>query len=106
MGGAFGRDFFYLNDGELVNAALEDLRELLGIRGDPIFSVLQRHPDAMVQYNLGHLGLVNEIESEVQKIKGLRLTGSSYRGVGIPDCVDDASKKAELIFTELLGSSD
>lgn len=101
IGGAFGRDYFLRDDRDLIAAVLSDLRQLLGIQGEPLFYDLARFPNAMVQYGVGHLEWVSQIESEIKQMKGLYLTGSSFRGVGIPDCVLDASKQAEAIFALL-----
>lgn len=101
VGGAFGREYFGLEDKELVKAARKDLSELLKIQGEPLFSSLKRYPDAMVQYRVGHLDLVSRIEDESRKLKNFFLTGSSYRGVGIPDCIEDAEKQAEKIVESL-----
>lgn len=102
VGGAFGRDFFKKTDKEMEELALKDLSPLLGINAKPVFSSLSRYPVAMVQYSLNHLDLVSDIENESKKHSGLYLTGSSYRGVGIPDCVRDAEEQAEKIVKNVL----
>ncbi len=101
VGGVFGRDFFAREDKDLVGAARKDLSELLKINGDPLFSSLKRYPGAMVQYRVGHLDLISRIEDESRKLKNFFLTGSSYRGVGIPDCIEDAEKQAEKIISTI-----
>ena len=62
---------------------LPALRELLGIRGEPIFSRVDRWADALPQYEVGHLDLVDAIEARLPE--GVFVAGTSYRGVGIPD---------------------
>ncbi len=52
----------------------------------------------MVQYRVNHLELVQSIENELKNFKGLYLTGSSFRGVGIPDCIRDAEMTAEKMM--------
>ena len=85
----------------MIEIVLSDLKQMLGIEGDPLFYDLARYPNSMVQYGIGHLDLVADIESETKKMSGLFLTGSSFRGVGIPDCIADAFKQAETIFALL-----
>ena len=46
-----------------------------------------RWPDATPQYNVGHLARVRQIDERLATIPGLYLTGSGYRGTGIPDCI-------------------
>ncbi len=100
-GGAFGREYYQMEDKDLISAVARDLAELLGIQGDALFYDLARYPNAMVQYEVGHLELVGSIQSDINEMKGLFLTGSSFKGVGIPDCIADAFKQAEAMFALL-----
>jgi oxygen-dependent protoporphyrinogen oxidase len=104
VGGAFGKATFGMADEPLEAAVLKDLSELLGLKSKPLFRVLQRYPDSMVQYAPGHLGLVREIEKSLEETTNLFLLGASYRGVGIPDCIEDAEVQAEKIFNYLTSS--
>lgn len=101
VGGAFGRETFSQDDERLTDSVRKELSELLGISGEPLFQVLRRYPDSMVQYRVGHVELVRDVEAECAKLPGLFLTGSSYRGVGIPDCIHDAELSAEKIVKYL-----
>jgi len=98
VGGVFGKKFYDLSDADILTAVRRDLEELLGVSKEPVFSSLKRHPRSVVQYRLGHLDLVREIRSACEKQDGFFVTGASYRGVGIPDCVEDAQNQAEQIF--------
>ncbi len=104
VGGAFGRGFFQMADNDLVNAVRQDLEDLLGIRGEPLFHTVERYPEALPQYRVGHGDLVSEIEKETVPLEGLSLIGSSYRGTGIPDCIHDAELQAEAVFNKLSAS--
>jgi protoporphyrinogen/coproporphyrinogen III oxidase len=53
----------------------------------------------MPQYTMGHLDRVDELEARTAKVGGLRLAGGSYRGVGVPNCLDSG----ERAVRELLG---
>ena len=98
VGGAFGRESFKRNDEELLSAVTSELKEYLGIHGNPVLTRLERYPDAMVQYRLGHTELVRDIRKDISLFPGLSLTGSSYDGVGIPDCVRAAEIEAQKIM--------
>jgi len=95
VGGAFGRETFLLPDAALEQAVLADLERLLGLRKKPLFLMLQRYPDALPQYEVGHADLLERIGSLSGRLDGLALTGSSYRGTGMPDCIRDAETCAE-----------
>jgi protoporphyrinogen/coproporphyrinogen III oxidase len=99
VGGAFGREWFEKDDKDLVPLVQKELAQVLGISGAPLFSVIRRYPRSMVQYEVGHARWLAEIELELEKSPRLYLTGSSYRGVGIPDAVCDAEFQAERIYS-------
>lgn len=90
LGGQGHREDVELPEGEIVRRALEELRDLLGIEGEPVRTLATVWPGAMPQYVLGHLDRVAAIEASAGRIPGLALAGNAYRGVGIPDCVRSA----------------
>jgi oxygen-dependent protoporphyrinogen oxidase len=98
VGGALADDLAHLPDTDLVGIAERELGDLLGIRGRPTLVRIARHARAMPQYDLGHLGRVEEIEAAVAQLDGLGLAGSAYRGVGIPDCVHSGERAVDTIF--------
>lgn len=57
----------------------------------------------MPQYVLGHLDRLEEAEVALSRYGGVVLTGSAYRGVGIPDCIRDGSLAAEKVVRYLSG---
>lgn len=70
---------------------------------EPIYVEVNRWVNAMPQYVLGHLERLDEIERALSRFGGLVLTGSAYRGVGIPDCIRDASMAADRVVRYLSG---
>lgn len=78
-----------------VATAKAELAEILGIRAEPVIVKTFAWPATNPIYEVGHLDRVAEIESRLPK--GIFLTGAAYRGVGIPGCVQDAKRVADLI---------
>jgi oxygen-dependent protoporphyrinogen oxidase len=103
MGGAFNRDILQKSDEELMELADKEIRSILNIKEKPALASLSRYPQGMPQYYVGHGALIHEIETALKSRPGLALTGSSYRGSGIPDCVHDAQTQAEALFQGLGG---
>jgi oxygen-dependent protoporphyrinogen oxidase len=101
VGGAFGKEFFEMNDKDLKKAVTNDLDKLLGIVGEPCFYSIARHPKALPQYAVNHKQWVSEIEESAKNHPGLFLTGASYRGTGITNCVKDAELEADKIYERL-----
>ena len=98
-GGALQPEIFALDD--LETRVEADLRELLGINQQPIFTETARWERSMPQYEVGHLDRVQVIENEVKKLPGLALAGNSYRGAGIPDCIRSGETAADKIIQSL-----
>lgn len=100
-GGATRPDMAERTDEELVAVVRRELSSLLGVSGMPELTVVSRYERAMPQYHVGHLDLVRRIETAAARHPGLELTGSAYRGVGIPDVIADAERAVGAVFTTL-----
>jgi protoporphyrinogen/coproporphyrinogen III oxidase len=94
MGGVLQSAMIGLGDDEMIAAAREEMRLLLGVSAAPSIAEVQRWPDAMPQYEVGHLDRVSEIERAAAKIPALVLACAAYRGVGIPDCIRGGEEAA------------
>jgi oxygen-dependent protoporphyrinogen oxidase len=97
VGGARDPHGFERTDAELVAMSLAALRPLLGISGEPLFTRVYRWERASAQHEVGHLGRLARIEEALARHPGLFVTGSGFRGVGIPDCVADGRATARTI---------
>jgi oxygen-dependent protoporphyrinogen oxidase len=97
VGGARDPRALETSDAELVAAALTALRPLLGIVGEPLLRRVYRWDRGNAQHEVGHLDRLARIETALSTIPGLHLTGSGYRGVGIPDCVADGRATARKV---------
>jgi len=97
VGGALQPELADLPDEELRQMVHEELKQLLQISGEPIFTNITRWKNAMPQYHIGHIQRVANIEAEVQTLPGLALAGNSLYGVGIPNCIasgENAARRA------------
>lgn len=97
VGGAVQPQLLEHTDEEILDLALRDVSELLGIQGKPAWAKLRRWTKAMPQYHVGHLDRVAKIDAKVAKIPGLELAGNAYHGVGIPFCAAAGYAAAERI---------
>jgi len=89
VGGARDPKALEESDAELVSRSMRALRPLLGITGEPLLSRVYRWDRANAQHEVGHLDRVAAIERALTHHPGLFVTGSGFRGTGIPDCVAD-----------------
>jgi oxygen-dependent protoporphyrinogen oxidase len=96
VGGARDPEALERSDAELVGLSLEALRPLLGIAGDPLLARIYRWDRANAQHEVGHLARMSRIEAALARHSGLFVTGSAFRGVGIPDCIADGRRTGVL----------
>ena len=72
---------------KLAGLVCEDLRELLGVKGRPVFQNVTVYPRAIPQYNVGYgkfKALLDEIEA---KASGLFFAGHYRDGVSLGDSI-------------------
>jgi oxygen-dependent protoporphyrinogen oxidase len=86
------------DDEALLPSVLEELRETIGLRGDPLFTRVYRWPLSMAQYMVGHQDRVSAIDVRLRLHQGLYLAGNAYHGIGIPDCVRMGREVAESLL--------
>jgi oxygen-dependent protoporphyrinogen oxidase len=77
-------------DEELVDIALGDLSDAIGLSVRPIDAHVQRWGGGLPQYAVGHLDRVAAIRAEVGRLPGIAVCGAAYDGVGIPACIASA----------------
>ncbi len=101
LGGARSPEVLNRSDTDLIKVAHRDLATLLGIREEPEMARLYRWPRSTPQYEVGHLARLAAVKARLQSMRGIYLTGSGFRGTGIPDCIADARSTAEIAAGEL-----
>jgi oxygen-dependent protoporphyrinogen oxidase len=77
-----------LDDAELLDALLLDLRDILDLHATPVDVRINRWRRSFPQPRPGHLQRVAAVEDElVRATPGLAVAGAWARGVGIPACI-------------------
>ncbi len=105
LGGARDPDAIGRSDAAIVKTALDALRPLLRITGEPILTRIYRWERANAQHEVGHLARMAAIDRVLRDHPGLYVTGSGFRGVGIPDCVADGRLTGTQVSSWLASSS-
>jgi oxygen-dependent protoporphyrinogen oxidase len=99
-GGTLDPEFVGLSEDAALTAALDDLREPLGIEGAPGFVRHVRWPEAIPQADVGHERRVAELDRALERYPGLHVSGNAFRGISVNDCVAYAATLAERIETQ------
>lgn len=95
-GGSRSPQAMMLNDDQMLAMVRNELREILGITAEPLFTRLYRWEQSNPQYDVGHLDRVAALPGLCPQ--GLFLAGGAYHGVGIPDCINDAKQAAQRVL--------
>ncbi len=92
FGGSRSPGSMQLDDGELLGVVKKELRSIMGVSKEPLFHRVYRWERANAQYDVEHLRRVETVERALPP--GIWVTGSPYRGVGLPDCVHQGQMTA------------
>lgn len=99
LGGAMQPHVYEMDDDQLRANVLGDLRDLVGLRGEPRFVETHRWPVSMPQYPVGHLDYVRQLQEKIARWPGLAVAGNAFGGVGVPDCVRSAEAAVDRLFS-------
>ena len=100
IGGALREELVELDDEKLIEMAVAELQQTVEFQGEPELMRVIRWRNCMPQYHLGHRTLVDGIEELTAKHRGLELAGNSYRGVGIPACIESGALAIKRLMAE------
>jgi protoporphyrinogen/coproporphyrinogen III oxidase len=102
VGGTRDPDFAQVDLQTLTARVLDDLRLLLGVKGEPTFRAVQVWPRAIPQYTLGY-GRFKDIADEIERRNpGLLLAGTYRDGVSLADAIRSGERGAQRAM-ELIG---
>lgn len=100
LGGSRDEQVLQLSDENILDIVRDELRQILGVRADPLFTRLYRWKGAMAQYTVGHLERLQRIEGLSRQLPGLALAGNAYRGIGVPDCIHSGEAAVQQLLAE------
>ncbi|MEH7304766.1 protoporphyrinogen oxidase [Neobacillus drentensis] len=91
-----------LSDDRIIKIVLDDLKKIMDITMNPDFAIISRWKNSMPQYTVGHKQrLANIFEHMNAELPGVFLAGSSYGGVGLPDCIDQGEAAVKNVLNYL-----
>jgi oxygen-dependent protoporphyrinogen oxidase len=99
-GGRRNPEIAALSDDAVAQVALAELAELVGA-GAPMWTEVVRWPQAIPQYNLGHLERVARVVGAEQRFPGLLFCANYKGGVSVSDCIKNGHLVAEALAPRL-----
>ncbi|MBE4906722.1 protoporphyrinogen oxidase [Bacillus luteolus] len=89
-------------DEEIIKVVLDDLTKTMDIDSQPEFTMVTRWKDSMPQYTVGHKERIENLKQHMRdELPGVFLAGSSYSGLGIPDCIDQGEEAVSHVLNFL-----
>jgi oxygen-dependent protoporphyrinogen oxidase len=98
IGGAKSPERALLSEGEILANVLGDLRDLLGLTGEPDYQRFSVWPKAIPQYNIGYgkyLNLMQQIETDHS---GIHFAGHYRDGISVANSILSGISVAEQIY--------
>jgi protoporphyrinogen/coproporphyrinogen III oxidase len=93
-----------LSDDRIIKIVLDDLKKTMDITMNPDFAIISRWKNSMPQYTVGHKQRLADILKHMKTdLPGVFLAGSSYGGVGLPDCIDQGEAAVKDVLEFLTG---
>lgn len=95
------RRWLSMDDDTLVRRVHDELVEAMDLGAGPVHEHIQRWPQGLPQYVVGHQDRLDGVDAALRQLPGLHLTGAAYHGVGLASCVADAERTAQDIAQDL-----
>ncbi|CAN5791732.1 protoporphyrinogen oxidase [soil metagenome] len=96
-GGATAPEVVDWEDVPLVERVVSEASRIVGVDLNPKFLAVVRHRRGIPQYEIGHMGWLDQVDALVASRSGLALTGWGYRGVGVAHVASDARAVASRL---------
>lgn len=78
----------------------EELEQILGVRGEPVFRHFAIWPQGIPEYPVGHHERLRKLRAQTAGL-GIHLAGNAWDGIGVNDCVAASLPRARTILEEL-----
>lgn len=100
--GRDGLEVMHFDNDKLINLALADMKLHLGVDMTPSEIRVSRWAESFPQYRPHHFARLAELEHSLgAAAPGIVFAGASYRGIGIPACVQQARSAGEATLAHL-----
>lgn len=97
VGGTLRPDLGMADDARLMGLIKDELKELLGVSGEPVFVRSHRWPAAIPQYNLGYDHHLKSIEDCERHHANIHIGGNVRDGVALTSCIAAGERLAAKV---------
>ena len=104
LGGARQPGVAELEDSEVLPLVRSELESIMKVRGEPVYSRINRWSKAIPQYNLGYGAILKSLEQAERNNPGLFFCSNYRGGISVGDCVMSADRTAQTVVSFLKSS--
>ncbi|MFN2501227.1 MAG: protoporphyrinogen oxidase [Pyrinomonadaceae bacterium] len=101
IGGSRDPELAGLDEEQLTDIALDELRSLMGVRGIPVFKAVKKWKKAIPQYNIGYGRVLDAIKVFRQNHPHIFLCSNYLNGISVSDCIKNAAETAAEVIEYL-----
>jgi len=100
IGGARQPELTGLNDEQIIQITLDELKSIMQCSGKPVYLNITRWHKSIPQYEIGYQQKIETFTRFEESHPGVVLAGNYRGGIAVGDCVKNAYDLAEEIFSQ------
>jgi oxygen-dependent protoporphyrinogen oxidase len=98
VGGSRQPELVSLPDEKLLSMVRSEIEALMGVKGEPVYTRINRWEKAIPQYNLGHQQIMDAIDQLEALHPGLMICSNYRGGIAVGDCVKNGKATADKLL--------
>jgi oxygen-dependent protoporphyrinogen oxidase len=102
VGGARQPELTGLNDEQIIQITLDELKSIMQFSGKPVYLNITRWQKSIPQYEIGYQHKMDMLAQFEESNQGIFLAGNYRGGISVGDCVKNAYEIAEGIYSRIL----
>jgi oxygen-dependent protoporphyrinogen oxidase len=102
IGGARQPELTGLNDEQIIQITLDELKSIMQFSGKPVYLNITRWQKSIPQYEIGYQQKMDMLAQFEESSPGILLAGNYRGGISVGDCVKNAYEIAEDVSSQIL----
>jgi protoporphyrinogen/coproporphyrinogen III oxidase len=104
VGGARQPELTGLNDEQIIQITLDELKSIMQFSGKPVYLNITRWQKSIPQYEIGYQQKMDTLAQFEESNQGILLAGNYRGGIAVGDCVKNAYEIAEDVSSQILAT--
>ena len=106
IGGARQPELTGLNDAQIIQTTLDELKSIMQFSGKPVYLNITRWQKSIPQYEMGYQQKMDVLTQFEESNQGIVLAGNYRGGISVGDCVKNAHEIAEHVSSQILAARE